>query len=368
MLNGKLKYRSIPIKNDYERYLMDQKEQRKHIRVSIFVSHLGCPHDCAYCNQEKITGFTKAVYRSVDEIKVEIERQLATIDGKQNHVEIAFFGGNFTGLPISYQRDLLELAKEFVEEKGLEGIRFSTRPDAITEEILQFLSPYPIRAIELGVQSLDIAVLERSRRGHSPEDVYRAVALLKETPIQVGIQIMCGLPGDTEETFTKTVKEVIALKPDFVRIYPTLVFTGTDLANWYREGSYQPWSLEETIDNVANVLPLFYETNIPIIRLGLQEKEDFQREDTILAGPHHPSIRQLVESRYFYNQLERVGANHQLSGTMIEITIHPTDETALRGKGNSNIKQFQDKYHCIITIIRDSKLEKKQLLVQIKRA
>ncbi|OEF98564.1 elongator complex protein 3 [Desulfuribacillus alkaliarsenatis] len=326
--------------------------------ISIFVSHLGCPHDCAYCNQEKITGHKKALFRSMVDIKTDIENQLATINCNQNHVEIAFYGGSFTGLPIEYQIQLLELAKSYVKANKLLGIRFSTRPDYVTPDIINYLKAYPISAIELGVQSLDDNVLKLSKRGHTSQHVYDAVEAIKNTGFKLGIQIMTGLPGDSMQSVLDTAERVITLKPDFVRIYPTLVLAGTDLADWYKQGQYTPWTVEETINNIAKILPLFFEADIPIIRLGLQENQDLQKIGTIIAGPHRPNIRQLIESQYYLSCLYKIGDDlfKDRNGEKhkdLSIIIHPADETAVRGKSNINIKKFTERYSCKVSIIKD---------------
>ncbi len=334
---------------------MGNTKKQRHKRISIFVSHLGCPHDCAYCNQEKITGYEKSQFRTLEDIQVELERQLSSIQCEQNHVEIAFFGGSFTGLPLSYQRALLELASAYVEQYKLRGIRFSTRPDYVTGKTIDFLQAYPVTAIELGVQSLDPLVLHLSKRGHTIEDVVQAVKSIRQSNIQLGIQLMTGLPGDTLERSLTTVKAVIALKPDFVRLYPTLVLEGTELAEWYRQGVYQPWTLEQTIEGIAEMLPMFLQANIPIIRLGLQQTEDLQKDSAVLAGPHHPNIRQLIETRYFYHLLDRLceQLGEQITGKCCTIRINPVDETAVRGQKNSNLRLLADKYNCQLQINKD---------------
>jgi len=353
---------------------MPYKDTIKHKRISIFVSHLGCPHDCAYCNQEKITGYEKSKYRTLNDIKDDIENQLSTINCDQNHVEIAFFGGSFTGLPLSYQTQLLELAATYVYKYNLEGIRFSTRPDYITSEIIKRLNKYPIITIELGVQSLDPVVLHLSKRGHTVEHVEEAVNLIKSNNYQLGIQIMTGLPGDTIQSFMHTVSKVISLKPDFVRIYPTLVLQGTLLEKMYYEGQYQPWTLIETINNIAEVLPIFYKADIPIIRLGLQQTEDLQQTGAIIAGPYHPNIRQLIESKYFQNSLGEIGSKYLTGNPVndknnkIEITINPVDETAVRGIKNSNINWFFTKFNCIVTIKKDFQQQKKSIKYELCEA
>lgn len=328
---------------------------KKQKRISIFVANLGCPHDCAFCNQEKITGKAKNYYPTILEVEKSIEDQIVTIDLSKSEVEIAFFGGSFTGLPRDYQAELLDLASRYVGDYKLAGIRFSTRPDYINEEIIKFLSAYPIASIELGVQSFDQAVLDAAGRGHSVADVTRAIRLIKEAGYDLGIQLMAGLPHDRQESFLASVDQAIRLEADFLRIYPCLVLAGTDLADWYLAGSYQPWTLGETVKILAMALAKLIEEDIPVIRIGLQESEDLQKPGNVLAGPHHPNIRQMVEGDYFRHKLEEI-INVKVSEKKyrkIEIVINPADETAIRGLANEHLKSLEKKYNLAIIVNKD---------------
>jgi histone acetyltransferase (RNA polymerase elongator complex component) len=231
--------------------------------IPIFVPHRGCPHDCIFCNQKKITGVSTDITK--EDVRNIIEEYLQTID-KDASIEIAFFGGSFTAIDIDIQKDLLSVAREYVEKNIIDDIRLSTRPDCINDEILTMLKEYRVSIIELGVQSLDHRVLIDSVRGHSDEDVFKSANLIKSYGIKLGLQMMTGLPSDTEEKCIYTAKKFIELKPDCVRVYPTLVVRDTGLEKLLNESKYSPFTLEQSIDIVKKVLVLFYiNNNTPLI-------------------------------------------------------------------------------------------------------
>ena len=221
----------------------------KTYNIPIFVPHRGCPFDCVFCNQKRITGTQKEV--TADDVHNIIGEYLKTLPSKNRRIEAAFFGGSFTGIPINEQSELLAAANEYLKKGDIDGIRLSTRPDYIDKEILDNLLKYGVTTIELGVQSMDDSVLKSSNRGHTRKDVINAVRLIKEYSFTLGLQMMTGLPGDTDEKSLYTADEIIKLKPDIVRIYPTLTIKDTFLEKMYLTGKYQPQSVDEAV-NLAN--------------------------------------------------------------------------------------------------------------------
>lgn len=268
------------------------------MNIPIFIPHYGCPNGCVFCNQQKISG--KDELDDEQSIRRNIEMSLGTSEGRQD-IEIAFFGGSFTGLDKDVQRAYLDLGKEYVQKYNLKGIRLSTRPDYITLEILELLKNYPVTSIELGVQSLDEEVLLRSKRNHTLEDVERAVKLIKKTRIELGLQMMIGLPGDTIEKAKRTAERMIEYGADTVRVYPTLVLEDTELATLYRRGEYLPLSLEQAIEWTSTILPLFEKNKIKVIRVGLQSNEGLNSE-LVLGGPYHPAFKELVMDQIVFSQ------------------------------------------------------------------
>ncbi len=269
--------------------------KRDFLVIPIFIPHLGCPHKCVFCNQKKITGKTTRV--TPEDIRKTINFFLPFKKGKKV-VEVAFFGGTFTGLPLSIQENFLKVVQPYIERGDINYIRLSTRPDYIDRDVLLFLKKYRVRVIELGVQSLVDDVLLLSQRGHTKDDVDNASKLIREYGFLLGHQIMPGLPGDNEETIMETVKRSIKMRPNMVRIYPTLVLEDTELFNMYKQGKYRPLSLEETVRLVA-LSYLYYTANeVDVIRIGLQTTDEIN-ERYVVAGPYHPNIGALVRAQIF---------------------------------------------------------------------
>jgi len=260
--------------------------------IPIFISHLGCPFQCLYCQQERITGQEKWI-PTPSAVAERVERFLQTRHPrKYSRTEVAFYGGTFTGLPREEMLGLLGAVRPYLENGSVQAIRASTKPDYISQEVLDLLKNFGLTTIELGVQSLEDRILKAVGRGYGAEDVRRAVTLLKVSGFKVGIQLMPGLPeADEEEAFSSGAK-AIELKPDFVRIYPTVVLKGTALEQLFYQGRYQPWSLEAALRVCRQLRGMFALAEIPIIKMGLEFSTD-EREG-IVAGPYHPSFRNLL--------------------------------------------------------------------------
>ena len=282
--------------------------------IPIFVPHRGCPHDCIFCNQKKITGVSTDM--SSEDVRNIVDEYLTTID-KDAVVEIAFFGGSFTAIDVDIQKSLLSVAKEYVDKGVVHDIRMSTRPDCINQDILDMLKEYKTSIIELGVQSLDADVLRDSIRGHHAKEVFSSSNLIKENNIQLGLQMMVGLPSDTEEKCIDTARKFIELNPDCVRIYPTLVVKETGLENLLHKKEYNPFSLEECIQIVKKLLVLFYVNNINVIRVGLQATDDIQIGKAVVDGPYHPAFRELVEGEMIKNYLEYIVRENKVTSKIV---------------------------------------------------
>ena len=214
--------------------------------------------------------------------------------------EIAFFGGSFTAIERSYMLELLEAAHEAVERFGFQGVRCSTRPDAIDRERLDILRAYGVTAIELGAQSMNDEVLLKNKRGHTAADVENAANLIHEYGFELGLQMMTGLPGDTDEGAVKTAEKLLSLNPDTMRIYPTIVLENTEICDWYRAGEYMPQSLEAAVSLCAKLIPLIENHGVRLIRVGLHASEELENR---AAGPFHPAFMELCRSRIFLDSL-----------------------------------------------------------------
>lgn len=261
--------------------------------IAIFIPHEGCPHQCGFCNQHRISGAQcipneNEIYRTLENAKSHLGKQV-------KNGMIAFFGGSFTAIPRKVMIDLLECVQPYLSGDGFSGIRISTRPDAIDDEVLAILKRYEVKAIELGAQSMDDKVLRVSGRGHSAECVSDAAKLIKAHGFSLGLQMMTGLPFSDDKTDQSTARQLADLGPDTIRIYPTLVLEGTDFADKYTTGCYTPQTLEQAVALCASLLAYFTSRSIPVIRLGLHQSETLETD--VLAGPHHPAFRELCEGR-----------------------------------------------------------------------
>ena len=306
----------------------------KHANISLFVPHAGCPNQCSFCNQKTISGKVKEL--TAEEVKNTLEKAKNDNLSSEN-TEIAFFGGSFTAIDRSYMISLLEEAKPFIENKVFSGIRISTRPDAIDEEVLLLLKKYGVTAIELGAQSMNDEVLLFNRRGHTVDDVVNASLLIKKHGFSLGLQMMTGLYKSTREIDVETAKRIIALKPDTVRIYPTIVLENTHLAELLKQNEYVSESLEETVSLCAELLEMFYENNIKVIRLGLHSGGNV--EDGYLSGPYHPAFGELCESEIYLKRIRKklleIYKNENNSETK-NVTIYVNEKEISKATGQKS--------------------------------
>lgn len=313
----------------------------RHYHIPIFIPDYGCPFRCVFCNQKTITS-TVAI-PAASEVQTHIDAWLDTIPSSDSHVEIAFFGGNFTGIPEVAQRAYLEAAYPYIQQGKVHSIRLSTRPDAISEEILLRLKQFGVQAIELGAQSMSNKVLLAVGRGHTAEDTIRASALILKHGFTLGLQMMVGLPGDDAETALKTARQIIDLGAHETRIYPLLVIKNTELEHQYRQRLYVPLSLEEAVNQTAPIYQLFEKHGVTILKVGLHPSEGFNSGETLVAGPYHPNFRELVVSRIWGKRLEQELENRP-SDRKIQITVNPHDINAVVGFGGINKKALQTRF------------------------
>lgn len=290
----------------FEDYIINKMKKTNKI-IPIFVPHMGCTNECIFCNQRRISGQYGEF--SLERVRETIETHLSTIQNAREiidnglKVEIAFYGGSFTGISVDLQRKLLFLANEYIVNGVVHHIRLSTRPDLINESMLEYLKRFNVSTIELGVQSLDNKVLALSNRGHDGESSVKACRLVRDYGFELGVQLMTGLPGDSHQITLQTAREVVFLKPDIVRIYPALVIKDTVMHDYYRQGKYKPQTLQEAVETCADMVELFELNNIKVIRIGLLGSDSVSESESIVAGPFHPAFGQLVRSRNFYRKI-----------------------------------------------------------------
>lgn len=337
---------------------------KTHYIIPIFVPFAGCSNKCVFCNQNRISG-AEGIPEEYEVIET-INSYLKTIPNSEDIIiEVAYYGGSFTGLPFEIQKRLLKPAYEAKSKGNIKYIRLSTRSDYINDQVLKLLKDFKVDIIELGVQSLNNEVLRLSKRGHDSAAVIKAIEKIKAAGFKIGVQLMMGLPGDSKAYFYETIEQVISLKPDFVRLYPTLVIEGTELANLYKNGDYKPMSLNESIEFSKIALNKFNENKIPVIRIGLQPTDEINFEK-VLAGPFHPAFRELVEADIIKdkinNEVQGIINSNKLSKDkrnhdklILTLEINPKDQSIVRGQKNKNINFFNKEYPNISLVIKENK-------------
>ena len=325
----------------------------KHSNISIFVPHIGCPNMCSFCNQRLITVIHYTPHAS--DVIDAVRKATTSKNYDPETTEIAFFGGSFTAINRNYMIELLKTASVFVNNGLVCGIRVSTRPDAVDEEVLEILKSYGVTSIELGAQSLNDRVLRANNRGHTAKDVKKASELIKAFGFSLGLQMMTGLYRDTDEHAIKTAEEIIELKPDTVRIYPTIDLKDTDLAALYSDNKYKPQTLEDAINLCAKLLIMFNQADINVIRLGLHSIE----KDAYMAGPWHPAFSELCQSKIYLSKALEVLKTQG----MYTIYVSKSAVSKMIGQGRSNLVYLKNLgFEC--TVKPNNRLDDYQIIAE----
>lgn len=306
--------------------------------IPIFIAHQGCPHRCVFCNQYPITGTpapATALY-SADEIAAEIRTWLDRSPRQGRRVQVAFYGGSFTGLPLDRQRRLLSAVQPFIASGQVDGIRLSTRPDYVTQDTPAFLRDMGVDTVELGVQSMDQQVLDQSLRGHSVALVGAAMAILQKGGLSTGAQLMLGLPGETTASALCGARSLAGLQPDFARLYPTLVIRGSGLEALYRQGRYRPLSLPRAVALAARLTDILGRRGIRVVRTGLQPSAEL--ESSLVAGPYHPAFGELVKARGFFKEVRRQLSRYQ--GRPCRLIVAAQDRSLFTGQKKCSLERL----------------------------
>ena len=345
--------------------MFDRGTRKRVLVVPIFIPNEGCPHRCIYCHQEKIT--SQSVH-PVDESTIKQTLHNA-INSTGFHVsrepEIAFYGGTFTRLSVRRMKEMLGAAAPFLKEGLFKSIRVSTRPDSLQEEQLYIMRKLGVATVELGAQSMDDRVLELSRRGHTARDTVESVHLLKDHGFKVGIQLMPGLPGDSEDIFAKTVDEVIKLRPSMVRLYPTLVIKGTELAKWYMEHRYRPLSVDAAVTICRESCVRLEQKGIPVIRIGLMSSPTLLLNDEIVAGPWHGAFGFLVRSGIHQEKIASCLPKWGSAG-QIRLRVPSAEIPLVRGYKNRGLRLIEERTGArVVETIGDDAVPSGQVRVDI---
>lgn len=333
----------------------------KHANLSIFIPHAGCPQRCIFCDQQAISGQREQPTPKDVERLCE-ERLPWPIE--QHDTEIAFFGGSFTALDRAYMISLLDAAYRFVREGRAKGVRISTRPDAIDRPILDVLRIYGVTAVELGAESTDDLVLFDNQRGHGRIDIIKAAGLIKQGGFSLGLQMMVGMygEGDAEKSAMKTAVDFIGLRPDSVRIYPTVVLRRTRLEHLFHIGAYLPLPLDKAADICGRLLLLFDKNHIRVIRAGLHS--DMPMQQSIVAGPYHPAFGEMARTMAFRGLLsDELKSRAKGSYTVL---VAKGKQSAAIGQKRGNIEYFTDGGYDL-EILEREELRGFDFLIETKR-
>ena len=342
---------------------------KKQYIIPIFVPHLGCQNDCIFCNQKSISGQKKNITK--EEAKKIIDNYLKSIKNEEAQIEVAFFGGSFTAIEKEKQEELLQVAYEYIKNGQVESIRISTRPDCINKETLKMLKKYKVKTIELGVQSANDYILKRANRGHTFEDVKKASKMIRWNGFKLGHQMMVGLPESTRIDEINTAKALVKLKPKMVRIYPVLVVKNTKLEKEYEEGEYEPLPLVQAVETCKEIVRIFADKNIDIIRIGLQNTDEISdpenKNSEVVAGPYHPAFRQLVESAMWYDAI--VGKIKKLNVKVkeVEVTVNPIDSNNVIGHKKENAMKLKDTYDVDLLLKQDENIKQGKSKIEITK-
>lgn len=337
----------------------------KHSNISIFVSHVGCPNKCAFCNQHTISGQTTPP--TADDVRIICSTALLEIKDKSN-CEIAFFGGSFTAIDRDYMISLLESARGFVGKDMFSGIRISTRPDCVDEEILATLKNYGVTAIELGAQSMCDRVLSLNDRGHKADDVKKASKLVKSFGFELGLQMMTGLYGSDISTDYETALEILKLEPDTVRIYPTVILENTRLAQLYKDGSYKLYPFEDAVKLCSELLVMFEEKGVKVIKLGLHASQIVEGE--MIGGYYHPAFRELCEGEIFKKKISKIigfdeSNEENFPCKNVIIAVNPKNLSKALGHRRCNVLYYE-KYGVKLQVKADNNLDENIRIIEMK--
>ena len=325
--------------------------------LPVFVPHWGCPHACVFCNQRRISGAKKPA--TAQDVKNSIEQAAAFLP-KGGKRQLAFYGGSFTAIPAPEQEALLGAAKEALDRGEIDSIRLSTRPDAIDDTVLERLRYYGVETVELGAQSMDDEVLRLTERGHTAGDVERASRLIKAAGFKLILQMMTGLPGASEESDLETARRIIALCPDGVRVYPTVIVRDTALYELWRAGKYREHTVEDAVRVCAKIVPLFERAEIPIIRLGLNPTEELSGGAAV-AGAYHPALGELVKSRVLLNKA-RALLRTAAPGSRVTITVGRGKTSQMTGQKRENLRRLTEEFRLAGLRVRENPAESGEIL------
>ena len=357
----KKRFKTYRIKIDAKKELGLNIPKEQKITIPIFIPHVGCNNECVFCNQRRISGQKKPVYPS--DVEVQIEDSLEKYNKGDKKIEVAFFGGSFTGIDKKMQEEYLKVVNKYIDKGQISGIRISTRPDYINQEILDLLKKYNVKIIELGVQSMDDEVLSKSKRGHTSEDVKKASLLIKQNGFILGHQLMCGLPGSTYNKEQESIKASLELLPDLIRIYPVYVLEDSELYDMYKGRKYKPLELEEAIGRATMMYKECIKKGVNVIRVGLQTTEEISEKNSKIIGPVCDNYRERILSKIMLGVIEnkldkkcvdfKIDKNKEKNKiTILELVVPSSQVNYAIGNNKCNKKYLEEKDVCYVKVIQ----------------
>ena len=329
--------------------------------IPVFVPHLGCPNDCVFCNQRRISGHTAPA--TAQTVREAVERA-DTLLPKGAARQLAFYGGSFTAIPVDTQTELLGEAKRCLDRGLISSVRLSTRPDAIDGEVLHRLRRFGVETVELGAQSMDDEVLLLSGRGHTAEDVETAARLIKAQGFRLILQMMTGLPGDSREKCIETARRLIALSPDGLRIYPTVIVRDTELYELWRRGLYREHTVDEAVDWCADLLPMVDKAGIPVIRLGLNPTDELSGGAAV-GGAYHPALGELVQSRIMLRRARELLTGIP-EGKSVTLTVGRGKRSQMTGQHRCNLLALRGEFSLGSLTVRESGKNTNEIEIEIQ--
>ena len=326
----------------------------KHYNIPIFLPELACPYRCVYCNQFSITGLNNFV--KPEDVKHIIDSHLSSFKEENRFVEVAFFGGNFTGLPVGMQNDYLEVVQPYLDKNLVHGIRCSTRPDYIDLKRVREIKSYGMCNIELGAQSTDNEVLKYCKRGHTYNDIVEASQIILSEDITLGLQMMIGLPFDSDEKDLQTAKDIVNLGAKETRIYPCIVVKDTELEMMYRNGDYEALSINEAVCRSSKLYSYFIENQVKVLRIGLHQSDELDAGGYV-AGPYHKNFAEMVFSHIWKEKFEnlKISESENLKKDII-INVPASQINHAIGWNGENKKLLLEQFRSVDFKCRDASM------------
>ena len=326
----------------------------KHYNIPIFLPELACPYRCVYCNQFSITGLNDII--KPEDVKNIIDSHLASFKEENRFVEVAFFGGNFTGLPVKMQNDYLEVVQPYLDKNLIHGIRCSTRPDYISLQRVKEIKHLGMRNIELGAQSTNDEVLKHCKRGHTYNDIVEASQIILSENITLGLQMMIGLPYDSEEKDFQTAKDIVSLGAKETRIYPCIIVKDTELEMMYRNGDYEALSINEAVCRSSKLYSYFIENQVKVLRIGLHQSDELDTGGYV-AGPYHKNFAEMVFSHIWKEKFEnlKISESENLKKDII-INVPASQINHAIGWNGENKKLLLEQFRSVDFKCRDASM------------